>query len=142
MLVVHERVYRFFLKYRYAKSTHPQLTPHKNLKIKYGDKQQLSPEDNYRSALDAAGVKLTHAIIGALLYYVHTVEKKLLVALSAIGAQQVAANKTTADAIKHLLDYVDTYPNDGIVYRASDMFLPAHSDAAFYNKSKYPHLFI
>ena len=35
-----------------------------------------------------------------------------------------------------MLDYLATYPNDGIVYRASDMILAAHSDAGFHNESK------
>ena len=35
-----------------------------------------------------------------------------------------------------MLDYLATYPNDGIVYQASDMILAAHSDAGFHNESK------
>ena len=35
-----------------------------------------------------------------------------------------------------MLDYLATYPNDGIIYPASDMILEAHSDAGFHNKSK------
>ena len=36
-----------------------------------------------------------------------------------------------------MLDYFATYSNDGIVYRASDMILAAHSDAGFHNESKW-----
>ncbi len=35
-----------------------------------------------------------------------------------------------------LLDYMATYPNDGIVYRASDMVLCAHADAGYLNETK------
>ncbi len=35
-----------------------------------------------------------------------------------------------------LLDYVVTYPNDGIVYRASDMLLCAHADASCLTETK------
>ena len=35
-----------------------------------------------------------------------------------------------------LLDYVTTYPNDGILYCAIDMILAAHSDAGFHNQTK------
>ena len=45
------------------------------------------------------------------------VNKKLLVALSAIGAQQAAATEDTSVAIEKILDYVATYPNDGILFR-------------------------
>ena len=35
-----------------------------------------------------------------------------------------------------LLDYLATYPNNGITYRASDMVLGGHADAAYLNVSK------
>ena len=57
------------------------------------------------------------------------VNNKLLVALSAIGAQQAAAAaEDTSAAIEQLLDYVATYPNDGILFIKSDMILAAHAD--------------
>ena len=36
-----------------------------------------------------------------------------------------------AKAINQLLDYVATYPDEGITYWASPMFLTAHSNASF-----------
>jgi hypothetical protein len=59
------------------------------------------------------------------------VDNKLLAALSAISAQQAKATVNTEKAINQLLNYVATYPNDGITYRASSMVLAAHSDASF-----------
>ena len=56
--------------------------------------------------------------------------------MSAIGAQQAAATEETKDAIEQLLDYVETYPDDGILFRKIDMILAAHADAGFINKSK------
>jgi hypothetical protein len=64
------------------------------------------------------------------------VDNKLLVALNAIGMQQSAATQQTQQAIDQLLDYVATYPNDGIIYRSSEMVLAAHLDAGFNNESK------
>ena len=113
---------------------HPQLTLHKHHQIKYGAKQQLSPADDTSPAINAAGFKSIHAIIGALLYYALTVDNKLLVSLSDIGAQQAAATKDTSDTIKQLLYFVATYPNDGIVYRARNMVLAAHSNTGFHNE--------
>ena len=49
--------------------------------------------------------------MGALLYVERAVNNKLLVALSAIGAQQAAATEDTAEAIEQLIYYVATYPN-------------------------------
>ena len=71
-----------------------------------------------------------------LLYYAWEVHNRLLVGLSAIGAQQLSATEQTTAAIDQILDHVSTYPNDGITYRSSDMILAAHSDAEFNNKSK------
>ena len=64
------------------------------------------------------------------------VNNKLLVALSAIGAQQAAATEDTSSAIEQLLDYVATYPNDGIQFRKSDMILAADADAGSLNESR------
>jgi hypothetical protein len=35
-----------------------------------------------------------------------------------------------------LLNYISTYPNDGIVYRASDMVLCLHADAGYLNETR------
>ncbi len=75
-----------------------------------------------------------HEIVGSLLYYAQAVDNKLLVALSAIAARQAKATVATEQAVHLLLDYVATYPNDGIVYHASNMILCAHSDAGFLNE--------
>ena len=64
------------------------------------------------------------------------VNKKLLVALSAIGSQQAAATEENVAAIEQLLDYVATYPDGGILFRKSDMILAAHADAGFPNESR------
>ncbi len=55
-------------------------------------------------------------IIGSFLYYARAVDNKLLVALSAIAVHQAKATVTTKQAVNLLLDYVATYPNNGIVY--------------------------
>ncbi len=71
--------------------------------------------------------------MGSLLYYARAVDNKLLVALSAIVACQAKATIATKKAVDLLLDYVATYPNDGIVYQASNMILCAHADGGFLN---------
>jgi hypothetical protein len=76
-------------------------------------------------------------IVGSLLYYARAVNNKLLVlvALSTIAAHQAKATIDTEQAMDLLLNYVVTYPNDGITYCASDMILCAHVDAGFLNKT-------
>jgi hypothetical protein len=70
-----------------------------------------------------------------LLYYAQAVDNKLLVALSTIATQQSCATVATKQAVHLLLDFVATYPSDGIIYQASDMVLCAHSDAGFLNET-------
>ena len=64
------------------------------------------------------------------------VNNKLIVALSAIGAQQAAETEDTAASVEKLLDYVATYPNDGILFRKSDIIFAVHADAGFLNESR------
>ena len=114
----------------------PQHSPHKHRPIVYGAKGQYVPPEDTSTPLDKAGVKRVQRIVGALLYYARAVDNKLLVALSAIGSQQAAATENTNTAVAQLLDYVATYPDDGLLFRASSMHLAAHSDAGFNNESK------
>ena len=93
-------------------------------------------EEDTSPKLNNDGIKCVQDIVGALLYYAQAVHNRLLVDLSAIGAQQAAATEQTAATIDQILYYVATYPNYGINYQASDMILAAHSDAGFNNYSK------
>ena len=124
------------LKYGHTPPTKPQHAPHKHREIVYGAKIQLSPEEDTSAPLDAAGIRRIQGIIGSLLYYARAVDNKLLMTLSALGAQQAAATINTRTAVDQLLDYVATYPADGTTYRASNMVLAAHSDASFLSESK------
>jgi hypothetical protein len=85
--------------------------------------------------LNASRKRNLQEIVGSLLYYVRGVNNKLIVALSAIATHQAKATIATEEAVDLHLEYVATYPNDGIVFRASDMILCAHVDAGFLNKT-------
>ena len=97
---------------------------------------QYTHEEAASTPLNEEGVHRIQAIIGAALLYGQAVDNKLLVALNSIGTQQASATEATNEAVKQLLDYMATYPDDGILYRASNMVLAAHSDTGFHNKTK------
>ena len=118
-------------KYNHPIPRKPQHAPHAHREIQYGAKDQFLPDLDTSNPLDDTGVKRVQGIIGSLLYYARTVDNKLLATLSTISSQQAHATENTAAAVNQLLDYVATYPNDGITYRASSMILAAHSDASF-----------
>ena len=98
--------------------------------------QQLVKPTNTSPLLNGKGIKRIQGIVGALIYVGRAVNNKLLVALSTIGAQQEAATEDIVAAIGKLLDYVATYPNDGILLRKSDMILTEQADVGSLNKSR------
>ena len=90
--------------------------PHKHRPIDYGAKTKIVQPTDTSLSLDDKGIKRVQVIVGALLYVGIAVNNKLLVALSAIGSQQAAVTEETAYAIEKLLDYVATYPDNGILF--------------------------
>jgi hypothetical protein len=122
------------IKFKHPCPCKAQFSPYKCLPISYGAKTQLTPESDTSDLLDDSRKHRIHEIIGSLLYYALAVDNKLLVALSAIAARQVKATVAMEQAVHLLLNYVATYPNDGIVYCASNMILYAHSDSGFLNE--------
>jgi hypothetical protein len=123
------------IKFKHPCPTKPRLSPYKCAPIAYGIKTQLTPETDSSELLNNGCKQRIQEIIDSLLYYARAVDNKLLVALSAIAARQAKATFATKQAVNLLLDYVATYPNNGIVYQASIMILGAHADAGFLNET-------
>jgi len=134
-LSMHSYINKVLAKYGHKPPSKPQLSHHAHALISYGAKTLQSLDPDSSPPLNEDGIKRVQGIVGALLWYGRAVDNKLLVVLSAIGSQQAAATEATAGAIDQLLDYVSTYPNNGITYRASAMVLAGHSDAGYLNKS-------
>jgi hypothetical protein len=65
-----------------------QLSPFIATPIAYGQKTQLTPEEDTSAPLSAERLLRIQKIIGSLLYYARAVDNKLLVALNAIAARQ------------------------------------------------------
>ena len=70
------------------------------------------------------------------MFYGWAVNNKILVALSYLDQQQTAATQATNDAIMQILEYITTYPSDGITFLSREMILSAHIDAAYLNATK------
>jgi hypothetical protein len=116
------------VKFKHPRHTKPRLSPYKCAPIAYGAKMQLAPATDTSQLLDDDCKHRIQEIVGSLLYYARAVDNKLLVALSAIASCQAKPMIATELTVNHLLDYVATYPNNGIVYRASNMILCAHTE--------------
>jgi hypothetical protein len=104
------------IKFKHPCPTKPRLSPYKCAPIAYGIKTQLAPETDLSELLNENHKQCIQEIIDSLLYYAHAVDNKLLVTLSAVAARQAKATVATKQAVNLLLDYVATYPNNGIVY--------------------------
>jgi hypothetical protein len=104
------------LKFKHQHPTKPRLPPYKCLPITYGSKSHSTLDANSLELLDASRKCHIHNIAGSFLYDARAVDNKLLVALRAISARQAKAAIATEQAVDLLLDYVDTYSSDGIVY--------------------------
>jgi hypothetical protein len=123
------------LKFKHPQPAKPWLSPYKCLPISYSAKLHITPDPDSSVLLDASRKCHVQEIVGSLLYYARAVDNKLLVALSAIAAHQAKATVPTEQAVHLLLNYVvATYPNDVIVYQASNMILCGHADAGFLDK--------
>ena len=127
---------KFLIKYRHPRPQKPQLSTHKHREVTYGTKEEPTPEEDTSPALENEDTKRIQGIFGSLFYHLRAVDNKLLVGLSAIGAQQAAATQLTNKSINKLLDYSATYPTNEILYCSREMMLCAHSDAGFHNESK------
>ena len=123
-------------KYGHLTPKKPQYSPHKHRPIGYGATQKIVQPTYTSPPLNNRNIKRVQVLFGALLYVVRAVNNKLLVSLRAIGAQQASATEETAEVIGQLTDYVATYPDDGLIFRKSDMILSAHAEAGFLNESK------
>ena len=55
----------------------------------------------------------------------------MLVALSAIAADQASPTKNNVEKVDQLLDYAASQEDAVITYHASDMVLAIHSDASY-----------
>ena len=124
------------VKYDQPYPQKPQQYPYKHTPIIYGTNVLYADEDNDSPSLDAEGILRVQSIVGALLFYGCSVNNKLFVSLSELEQQQAAATQATNYDLMQLLDYVATYPSDGINFRARNMVLAAHSDAVYLNVTK------
>jgi hypothetical protein len=113
----------------------PQLLPFTAAPIAYGQKKNLHIRQKHIGSSVAIMHQAHSKIIRSLLYYAQAVDSKLLVALNAISSRQANATVHMEQLLETLLNYLTIYPNDGIVYRASDMVLCAHADAGYLNQT-------
>ena len=99
------------LRYDHPHPEKPQHCPYSPNPIKYGkDNQETVPCDT-SPKLDEKGKKRIQQIVGSFLYYARAVNPTILMALSAIAAQQSAPTEQTRNRVHQFLDYMATHPD-------------------------------
>ena len=130
---VHKQLLRY---YKQEPPKRPQDCPYEPNPIKYGkNSDKLEPEEQ-SPFLGKADKKYIQQVIGSFLYYARAIDMTILMALSAIAAEQSKPTERTMQRIRHLLDYMHSNPNATIRFRASDMVLNIHSDASYLTATK------
>ena len=118
-------------KLKHLQPSLPQYSPNPAPHITYGTKVQLAKEVDKSPPLDEQGIKLIQSIIGATLYIARILEMTLLVTCNDIGIQQTKSTMNTLNLTAWMLDYMATYPNPSITFKASDMILWVSSDSSY-----------
>jgi hypothetical protein len=97
----------------------------------YGTKVQLTAPTDASPKHTANETKTLQRVIGKFLYYARAVDPTMLHILSNLAASQTTGTEATTIQMVHFLNYCATYPDAKLRYRASDMILHIHSDAAY-----------
>eukprot|EP00956_Cyclotella_meneghiniana_P045361 scaffold364543_cov146-Cyclotella_meneghiniana.AAC.1 len=114
----------------------PQHQPYPHQPIVYGAKTQTSQPLDESPLLNKEKKKFVQEVTGVFLYYARAVDSTMLVALSAIAAEQGAPTENTLKKVNQFLDYAATHPEATVTYNASDMKLAIHSDASYLSEPK------
>ena len=136
LLTMDKYISNLCIKFSHPDPKKPQKYLYKHTLIQYGSKVQYSKETPDSPHLNYSGILHVQSIVGYILQYACAVDKKILVALIKIVQQQASATESTNKATVQLIDYVATYPNDGITFCASNMVLTGPYDAAYLNVRK------
>jgi hypothetical protein len=126
---------KLLLKYKHRMPTKPQHCPYAPAPKQYGAKAQAPLPIDLSPKWSPDEIKEIQRVIGSILYYARAVDITVLMALSSIAIEQSKGTTSTMERAKQLLDYLATYPNATIRFRASDMIMNVHSDASYLSES-------
>ena len=116
----------------------PQESPHEHLPYIVGEKgtRQYALLDDNSPKVNQTKQKYVQSVVGSLLYYARAIDPTLLPALSSIATQQSAPTENTMKKVQRILNYVSSFPDRYLRYRASNMQLHIDSDASYLVESR------
>ncbi len=98
-------------KYKHCMPFKPQHCPYLPTPKQYGANAQAPLPINISPTLSADKIKEIQCVISSILYFAHTVDITVLMALSSIAIEQSKGTMNTMQKSKQLLDYLATYPD-------------------------------
>jgi hypothetical protein len=128
-------IQKVFQKYKHCMPTKPQHCPYAAAPKQYGAKVRFPLPVDISPTLSPDEIKEIQHIIGSILYYAWAIDITVLMALSSIAIEQSKGTTNTMTKAKQLLDYLATYPDATMRYRASDMIMNVHFNASYLSKA-------
>ncbi len=122
-------------EYNHVLSGQLQACPYTPAPKKFGAQARTPLEVDSSPQLDAKGIKRVQQIVGSILYYARAVDMTVLMALSAIAAEQTKATTRTLGKCMQLLDYLASNSEAKVRFYASDMIMNIHSDASYLSET-------
>ena len=101
----------------------------------YGKNIQYAPLDT-SEPLSPADTTRLQKIVGTFLYYGRAVDHTVVTATAAISSEQAHPTDNLLKQADRLLAYGQTYPDNKLIYKKSDMVLKIHSDVSYLSRSK------
>jgi hypothetical protein len=123
-------------KFQHTPQRQPCHAPSSYNKPQYGVKVQLKDPIDTTPSLTEPQTKRLQLVVGTFLFYARAVDSTMLLSLNALAAAQKNSTQATVHALVHFLNYCATHPDATLRYRASDMILHIHSDAAYLNETE------
>jgi hypothetical protein len=106
------------------------LTPHHHIPLQSMAKKQMTKLDK-TNPINKKETKILQKVCGKFLYYTGAIDTTMLHALNDLATQTTKGSEKTIQALTHFLNYCASHPDAEIIFRASDMVLHNHSDAAY-----------
>ena len=124
--------------FQHTPPTKAQHAPHPWTKPVYGQKVQLTEDEDESDPLNPTEVNVIQKVIVKFYWYARAIEHTMLVALSELSTKQTegVAIKKVAEDVAHFLNYASTHPTAAIKYHASGMCLHIDSDASYLSVRK------
>ena len=120
-------------QFQHPHPSRQQLSPHEAapyIPMKKGQRQ-YAPSTDTSTLLNAKDTTQVQSIVGSLLYYARAINNTILPALNTIGSAQAKPTTQTMNKCNRLLDYIATFPNVFLRFRASNMILHIDSDESY-----------